>query len=105
MLVRVGQEVYSRDSDEKFHEYLQRALEKNSKHPRAHYLLGLDHSEHERLGDAAAAYERAIECYPATDKFHLNETWNNLGNVYYRGGRTLRAYAPRGPAGQAHRRL
>jgi tetratricopeptide (TPR) repeat protein len=96
--------VYSRDSDEKFHEYLQRALEKNPKHPRAHYMLGLDHSEHERLEDAAAAYERAIECYPATDKFHLNETWNNLGNVHHRGGRIQDAkgawekaltYAPR----------
>lgn len=78
--------VYSRDSEEKFHEYLQRTLEKNPKHPRAHYLLGLDHSEHERLKDAASAYERAIECYPATDKYHLNETWNNLGNVYFRDG-------------------
>jgi tetratricopeptide (TPR) repeat protein len=54
--------------------------------PRAHYLLGLDHSEHERLEEATAAYERATECYPATDKFHLNETWNNLANVYYRRG-------------------
>ena len=83
--------VYSRDSDEKFHEYLQRTLEKNPNHPRAHYLLGLDHSEHERLKDAAAAYERAIECYPVTDKYHLNETWNNLGNVYYRDGRIQEA--------------
>ena len=96
--------IYSRDSDERFHEYLQRALEKNPKHPRAHYLLGLDHSEHERLKDAAAAYERAIAGYPSTDKFHLNETWNNLANVYYRDGRIQQAkgawekaltYAPR----------
>ncbi len=83
--------VYSRDSEEKFHEYLQRTLEKNPKHPRAHYLLGLVHSEHERLKDAAAAYEQAIACYPATDKFHLNETWNNLANVYYRDGRIQEA--------------
>jgi tetratricopeptide (TPR) repeat protein len=96
--------VYSRDSAAKFHEYIQRALEKNPNHPRAHYLLGLDHSQHERFGDAAAAYERAIKCYPATDKFHLNETWNNLGNVYYRADRVREAkgawekaltYAPR----------
>ncbi|HET9233038.1 MAG TPA: tetratricopeptide repeat protein, partial [Candidatus Eisenbacteria bacterium] len=83
--------VYSRDSEAEFHRFIQRALEKNPNHPRAHYLLGLDHSEHERLADAAAAYERAIECYPATDKFHLNETWNNLGNVYYRGNRVQEA--------------
>lgn len=96
--------VYSRDSEAEFHRYIQRALEKNSNHPRAHYLLGLDHSEHGRLKDAAAAYERAVECYPATDKYHLNETWNNLGNVYYRDNRIQKAkgawekaltYAPR----------
>jgi tetratricopeptide (TPR) repeat protein len=83
--------VYSRDSEAKFHQYIQRALEQNPKHPRAHYLLGLDHSEHERFEDAAAAYERAIECYPATDKFHLNETWNNLGTVYYGSDRIREA--------------
>lgn len=96
--------VFSRDSEADFHEYIRRALEKNPNHPRAHYLLGLDHSEHERLKDAAAAYERALECYPATDKYHLNETWNNLGNVYYRDNRIQEAkgawekaltYAPR----------
>jgi len=96
--------VLSRDSEAAFHQYIQRALEKNPNHPRAHYLLGLDHSEHERLKDAAAAYERAIQCYPATDKYHLNETWNNLGNVYYRDNRIQEAkgawekaltYAPR----------
>lgn len=83
--------VYSRESDAKFHQYIQRALEKNPGHPRAHYLLGLDHSEHERLEEAMTAYERAIECYPATDKFHLNETWNNLGNVYFRDDRAREA--------------
>ena len=83
--------VYSHDSNAKFHEYLQRTLEKNPNHPRAHYLLGLDHSEHGRIKDAAAAYERAIECYPATDKYHLNEAWNNLGNVYYGDNRIQEA--------------
>ncbi len=83
--------VYSRDSDEKFQEHLQRALERNPNHPRAHYLLGLDHSEHERLEEAATAYERAIACYPATDKYHLNEAWNNLANVYYRADRIQEA--------------
>ena len=76
--------VYSYNSDAKFHEYLERALEKNPNHPRSHYLLGLDHSEHERLEAAVVAYQRAIACYPATDKYHLNETWNNLANMYYR---------------------
>lgn len=96
--------VYSRSSEAEFHRHLARALEKNPNHPRAHYLLGLDHSEHERFEEAAAAYQRAIAHYPATDKYHLNETWNNLGNVYYRDNRIAEAkgawekaltYAPR----------
>lgn len=38
---------------------------------RAQHPLGLDHFEQERLKDAAAAYERAIACYPATYKHYL----------------------------------
>lgn len=76
--------VHSYESEAKFHEYLARTLQKNPNHPRTHYLLGLDHADHERLEAAVVAYQRAIACYPATDKYHLNETWNNLANVYYR---------------------
>ena len=45
--------VHSYDSDAKFHEYIERALQKNPNHPRSHYLLGLDHAEHERLNGYA----------------------------------------------------
>jgi tetratricopeptide (TPR) repeat protein len=83
--------VYSAESEEKFHAYLQRCLEVNPNHPRAHYLIGIDHVRHERLKEAALAYERAIACYPVTAKYHLNETWNNLANLYYRDKRVHEA--------------
>jgi len=74
---------YSLKSETRYLEYLHRALEANPNHPRTHYLFGLHHRQNGRLKDAAAAYEKAIENYPVTDKFHLNETWNNLGGVYF----------------------
>ncbi len=74
---------YSLKSETRYLEYLHRALEANPNHPRTHYLLGLHHRESGRLKEAAAAYEKAIQNYPVTDKFHLNETWNNLGSVYF----------------------
>jgi hypothetical protein len=74
---------YSLKSETCYLEYLHRALKENPNHPRTHYLFGLHHRQNGRLKDAAAAYEKAIKNYPATDKFHLNETWNNLGGVYF----------------------
>ncbi len=32
---------------------------------------------------AIKAYKTAIENYPSTDQYHLNEAWNNLGSAYY----------------------
>jgi TolA-binding protein len=75
--------VHSLKSEEKFIEYLEKTLEKSPNHPRAHYLYGLHHKEKNNLQAAAASYEAAIKNYPPTDKFHLNETWNNLGSVFY----------------------
>jgi len=74
---------HSLKSETRYLEYLHRALEANPNHPRTHYLFGLHHKQTGMLKDAAAAYEKAIENYPVTDKFHLNETWNNLGGVYF----------------------
>ena len=74
---------YSLKSEQRYLEYLHRALDENPNHPRTHYLFGLHHRQNGRLKDAAAAYEKAIENYPGTDRFHLNETWNNLGGVYF----------------------
>ena len=35
---------------------------------------------------AVAAYERSIANYPVTDRYHLNETMNNLGTAHYELG-------------------
>lgn len=78
---------HSLRSEKRYLEFLGRALEVNPNHPRTHYLLGLDHKLNGRLNLAATAYETAIAHYPVTDKFHLNETWNNLGGVYFDQGK------------------
>ncbi|MBM3191448.1 MAG: tetratricopeptide repeat protein [Chlamydiae bacterium] len=85
--------VYS-DFDRKLYaEYLQKCLEINPRHPRAYYLQGLDFKN---KGDSAAAIEaylKAIEYYPPTARYHLNEVYNNLGNVYYDIGEKDKAVA------------
>ena len=42
---------------------------------------------------AIAFYLRAIQHYPLTDYYHLNETYNNLANVYYQIGEHSKAVA------------
>jgi len=72
---------------------LDRALSVNPNHPRSNYIRGINLKA---LGDypgAISAYQRAIEAYPKTDRFHLNETYNNLGTVYFESGQVLKAKA------------
>lgn len=64
-------------------EYLSKALEKNPNHPRANYILGINCVEKRDYQEALKFYQRAIDNYPPGDKFHLNETYNNLGTAYY----------------------
>ena len=66
--------------------YLRQCLEKNPKHPRAHYLLAIEHRQQGRIAAAIDEYEKAIANYPKTDRFHLNEAWNNLGTAYFEAG-------------------
>jgi len=47
------------------------------------YVMGLERKERGDLQGALRAYQTAIDNYPPTDRYHLNETWNNLGNIYY----------------------
>lgn len=66
--------------------YLNEALKVNENHPRANYVLALDAVG---KGDDATAihfYQKAIEHYPKTDRYHLNEAYNNLGSAFYRRG-------------------
>jgi tetratricopeptide (TPR) repeat protein len=36
-----------------------------------------------RFPEAITFYKKAIDNYPKTDRFHLNEAYNNIGTVYY----------------------
>ena len=55
----------------------------NANHPRLNYILGLEAVANKKPEVAVTYYLKAIENYPKEDRFHLNETYNNLGSVYY----------------------
>ncbi len=59
------------------------AIQLNPKHPRANYILGIEAVADEEYDKAIVFYQTAIENYPKEDRFHLNETYNNLGTAYY----------------------
>lgn len=69
--------------EKKSNETLDRCLLLNPIHPRAHYLKGLMHRKKGELEQAIGFYRRAIELYPETAHYHLNEVYNNLGSIYY----------------------
>ena len=75
--------VYSFCDPEKSKELLGECLEMNPNHPRAHYLQALLLRDTGDFEGAVLAYETAIKNYPATDKYHLNEVYNNLGVLLY----------------------
>lgn len=68
------------DEDERL---LDRCLELFPNHPRANYIKGLQLREKECLNEAIVFYKKAIANYPRTDRYHLNEAYNNIGTVYY----------------------
>jgi hypothetical protein len=67
----------------KSREYMREALSLNPNHPRTNYVLGIDAVAAKQYVEAIKFYETAVEHYPKEDKFHLNETYNNLGTAYY----------------------
>jgi tetratricopeptide (TPR) repeat protein len=73
--------------------YLKRCLHLAPNHPRANYIKGIDLKEKGDIQGAIKAYKTALEHYPATDRYHLNETWNNLGTAYYAMGKYFEAKA------------
>lgn len=78
--------VYSFFDLEKSEKYLNDCLERAPHHPRGNYIRGICLSD---LGDykgALESYRIAIKHYPPTDKYHLNETWNNIGTTSYHMG-------------------
>jgi len=83
--------VYSFFDPEKSEELLGECLEMNPNHPRAHYLRALLLKGAGDYKGAILAYETAIKNYPATDKYHLNEVYNNLGVLLYDMGKSAEA--------------
>ncbi len=83
--------IYSSDDPEKSNNILNRCLKVNPRHPRAHYLRGINFKEQGDFQAAIEAYETAIANYPPSDHYHLNETYNNLGGVFNHVGEMKKA--------------
>ena len=75
--------VYSYFDRSKMQELLQKSLAANPDHPRANYVDGLSRKMRGDLTGAVDSYRRAIKNYPTTDRYHLNETYNNLGTALF----------------------
>ena len=75
--------VHSFFDEVEFHRLLNRCLDGFPNHPRANYIKGLSYREKGRFPEAITFYKKAIDNYPKTDRFHLNEVYNNIGTVYY----------------------
>ncbi|HLB58824.1 MAG TPA: tetratricopeptide repeat protein [Bdellovibrionota bacterium] len=71
--------------------YLKEALASNPDHPRANYVLGIEAVEDGDYKKAIKFYNKAIEHYPKEDRWHLNETYNNLGTAYFETGQYKKA--------------
>ena len=69
---------------EKFRLLLKEAIKINPKHPRLNYILGIEAVTAEEYDKAILLYQTAIDNYPHEDKFHLNETYNNLGTAFFK---------------------
>jgi tetratricopeptide (TPR) repeat protein len=77
----------------KANEYLEKCLLSTPHHPRANYVRGIELKEKGDTEGAIKAYKTAIKYYPSTDRYHLNEVWNNLGTAYYDLGEYSQAKA------------
>ena len=75
--------VYSYFDPKMSEEVLDKCLAAHPGHPRANYIRGLMFKERGDFKAAIAAYETAIANYPKTDRYHLNETYNNLGTAFF----------------------
>jgi tetratricopeptide (TPR) repeat protein len=74
--------VWSLTNMKKANEYFKKALEINPNHPRTNYILGISAVEKKNYKKAIAYYQKALEYYPVEDKYHHNETLNNLGHHF-----------------------
>jgi hypothetical protein len=74
-------------------EYLEKCLLSAPHHPRANYVRGIALKEKGDIEGSINAYKTAIKNYPCTDRYHLNEAYNNLGTAYYDLGKYSEAKA------------
>ncbi len=75
--------VYSFFDEKKSKKLLKQCLNSYPGYPRAYYIHGIDLKEKGDLKGALLAYKKAIQLYPETAHFQLNEAYNNLGTIYY----------------------
>jgi tetratricopeptide (TPR) repeat protein len=75
--------IYSRFDKKKAEEYFEKCLRQFPEYPRAHYIRGIDLKEKGDTEGALASYHKAIERYLPTDRYHLNEVWNNVGTIHF----------------------
>ncbi len=83
--------VQSYVDEKKAMKILAQALQVNPHHPRANYIRGVDCKRKGDFHGAILAYKIAIQNYPKTDRYHLNEAYNNLGNAYFEIGEMTQA--------------
>lgn len=83
--------VYSFFDEAKGAELIEKCLALHPSHPRAHYIRGINLKDNGQVREAIIAYETAIKLYPASDHYHLNETYNNLGSAWYALGNLAQA--------------
>ena len=75
--------VHSFFDEVEFDRLLNCCLDEYPNHPRANYIKGLNLRMKGRFPEAITFYKKAIYNYPKTDRFHLNEAYNNIGSVYF----------------------
>ena len=78
--------VYSYFDRKKAGEYFEKCLSQFPDYPRAHYIRGIELKEKGDTAGALASYQKAIERYLPTDRYHLNEVWNNVGTILFDRG-------------------
>ena len=92
MLCRYGI-VYSYFNPKRAEEYFEKCQRHFPNYPRTHYIRGIELVEKGDREGALASYKKAIEAYLPTDKYHLNEVWNNVGTIHYEMGQLADAKA------------
>jgi len=83
--------VYHSFDPEKYEQTLQECISKFPSYPRAYYLRAIEFSEQGKKKEAIESYERAIQNYLPSDKYHLNEALNNVGKIYFEQGEFTKA--------------